>query len=275
MSAMTSDVGPYAILPRWLMRNPLVGPYELAVYAVLADHADRDRNSSFPSHATIAEIAGCSSRKVRDSLAVLAEVGAVNWDHNKRSDGGFSSNTYTIRISDPSAHSAGGSASGADGGSAHSAGGDRHEVPTKKNQKEEEPDKNKNQQLSLDQEVVWTAYLDSWEREVGKGVKPKFSAKRKAYVASRLKEGYTVEELVLAVTGWEHSDWHKGDNPQGKPYNEFERFVKTAEQVEKFIGYHEAKKPTKPGNVNDAHGRERRASGGIIELDDDEDFIDD
>lgn len=275
MMTMTSDVGPYAILPRWLMRNPLVGPYELAVYAVLADHADRDRNSSFPSHATIAEIAGCSSRKVRESLTVLAEIGAVNWDRNKRSDGGFTSNTYTIRISDPAAHSAGGSAPGAGGVSAHSADGDRHEVPTKKNQKEQEPVQNKNQEQGSDRDRVWNAYLESCvDFSKGKGRTPVYSAARKQLIDRRLAN-YSVDDLILAVTGWRNSSFHTGDNDQGKVYNSIDLFLRNDEKIEMFIGYHEAKKPTKPGNVNDAHGRERRASGGIIELDDDEDFIDD
>lgn len=124
--------------------------------------------------------------------------------------------------------------------------------------------------------AVWDAYLASWhEFNKGKNGKvPVYSHARKELINRRLAV-YSVEDLILAVTGWQYSPFHRGENDGGKVYNSIDLFLRNDEKIEMFMGYHDAKKPVSSGNVNEAHGRQRRASSDIIELDDDEDFIDD
>jgi Helix-turn-helix domain len=138
--------------------------------------------------------------------------------------------------------------------------------------------------LSRSQEIseIWDAYVQSIEdfkRRTGKKVRVrKLSQPYRDLIDLRLRDGYTVEEVKLAMTGWVHSPHHTGDkpdsNPEGKVYCSPDLLLRH-NKIDQFIEYHDTRKPTRPGNVNDAHGRERRASSDIIELDDDEDFIDD
>lgn len=89
---------------------------------------------------------------------------------------------------------------------------------------------------------VWQAYLDSIASFRGGGRLPVFSNSRKALIDKRLKE-YSVEDLLLAVTGWVKSPFHTGDNPTGKIYNSIELILRNSEKVEQFIDYHQASAP--------------------------------
>lgn len=127
--------------------------------------------------------------------------------------------------------------------------------------------------------AVWDAYITSWhEFNKGKnGRVPVYSHARKELINRRL-EVYSVDDLILAVTGWRFSAHHMGENDQNTVYNSIDLFLRNDEKIEMFIGYHDKKKPVSKGNVNDAHGRTRDYSNDdVIELDgdDDEDFIDD
>lgn len=120
---------------------------------------------------------------------------------------------------------------------------------------------------------VWDAYLKACrEFNGGKGRTPVYSNARKQLIDRRLAN-YPVEDLVLAVTGWVHSSFHTGDNDQGKVYNSIDLILRNDEKIELFISYHDVKKPTPMGDVNSAHGREHHTSSDIIEIDDEEDFL--
>lgn len=142
-------------------------------------------------------------------------------------------------------------------------------------------------ELELEQEPilserdrVWDAYLKS-HRDFNAGKRgnkdPVYSPARKQMIDRRLAS-YSVEELILAVTGWTKSSFHTGQNDEGKVYNSIDLILRNDEKIEMFIGYHAAKKPASRGSVNEAHGIKReRSNAGVIELgdDDEEDFIDD
>jgi hypothetical protein len=70
-------------------------PYELAVFAVLAIHQN-DNHECWPSHARIADMSGCSERKVRDVLVDLRDKGVIEWQARGRDDGGKTSNLYRL-----------------------------------------------------------------------------------------------------------------------------------------------------------------------------------
>lgn len=64
----------------------------------------------------------------------------------------------------------------------------------------------------------------------------RLTAPRKRMIQARLKEGYTVEQLKDAITGFHLSPFHTGENDQKKRYLEFELMVRSGEQVEKGLG---------------------------------------
>lgn len=77
-------------------------------------------------------------------------------------------------------------------------------------------------------------------------VKPRseLNASRIGKISARLKQGYSVDELKLAIDGVFKSDWHMGRN--GTPqYNDFRTIFRDDGQVDKFIMLAKAKEPEK------------------------------
>ena len=64
----------------------------------------------------------------------------------------------------------------------------------------------------------------------------KLDRKRKVAIASRLKDGYSVEELKNAVDGCRASAWHQGKNQDGKVFDDIELICRNAVNVERFLG---------------------------------------
>jgi hypothetical protein len=63
---------------RWALRDaPGVPPQCVSVLVGLAEHADKDGRSSYPSAATLAEYARKGERQVRYDLGVLADAGLI------------------------------------------------------------------------------------------------------------------------------------------------------------------------------------------------------
>lgn len=77
--------------------------------------------------------------------------------------------------------------------------------------------------------------FEYWRTTTGK--RGKLSEKRKTKIKARLREGYTVEDLKLAIDGLSASDWHNGRNPrtQGRKYLELEQVTRDGTRVEKFM----------------------------------------
>lgn len=117
----------FSQIPNWLIKDSDAGVYELAVYAALASHSGK--GGIWPSQETIAKLARCSERQVRDALTKLRDLGVVTWE-KKRSSRGII-NVYLLHSEghpvtsvpdDPPAHSAGPSGTQCRTPPAHSAG---------------------------------------------------------------------------------------------------------------------------------------------------------
>ena len=89
--------------------------------------------------------------------------------------------------------------------------------------------------------VVWDAYLATLGR-CGFQAK-KLTDSRRDLIKRRLKD-WSVEDLVKAVEGLEHSPFHRGDNDQRKAYNAIELILRDAQKIENFMGYHDVKPKT-------------------------------
>lgn len=75
--------------------------------------------------------------------------------------------------------------------------------------------------------------LEHWAGQGYHGRRPKLTSDRRKRVVARMREGFTVEDLKLAVEGAELDDWLMG-RKQGSPgYRDIETLLRDAAQVER------------------------------------------
>lgn len=77
--------------------------------------------------------------------------------------------------------------------------------------------------------------FEFWKETFGKNAKTIFDAKRRYAVEKQLRNGFSVEDLKLAVVGCSKSPHHMGENDRGEKYNDLELICRDAPRVEKFI----------------------------------------
>jgi len=77
--------------------------------------------------------------------------------------------------------------------------------------------------------------FDYWRQRMAKGPNTKFTRDRRQKVESRLREGYTPDDLKLAIDGCASSAFHQGENDEGKTYNDLELICRKGSKVEQFM----------------------------------------
>jgi hypothetical protein len=92
--------------------------------------------------------------------------------------------------------------------------------------------------------------FDHWVSVMGKPAQTKFPSTSKRYinVVSRLKEGFTVDDLKRAVDGCKATPHNMGQNDRGETYNDLELICRNVENVERFM--RNAKSPPRPKQKN-------------------------
>jgi uncharacterized phage protein (TIGR02220 family) len=78
------------------------------------------------------------------------------------------------------------------------------------------------------------AVFEYWRHKTGK-LKAKLSNARKSKIQARMREGYTADDLKLAIDGLAGSPWHNGENPQHRSYLDLEQITRAGTRVEKFM----------------------------------------
>jgi len=81
--------------------------------------------------------------------------------------------------------------------------------------------------------------FDYWLKVMNKKSITKFTAKRKLAITSRLKEGYTVEQIKAAIDGCGKSAFHNGQNEQSKMFNDIELICRSGDKLESFFEINE------------------------------------
>lgn len=64
----------------------------------------------------------------------------------------------------------------------------------------------------------------------------KFAPKRRRKIQARLKEGYTLENIIQAICGCSGSAWNMGDNDQHKKFDDLELICRDGVKLEGFMG---------------------------------------
>jgi hypothetical protein len=70
-------------------------------------------------------------------------------------------------------------------------------------------------------------------RSTTKGPKPVLSDKRRSKIQRALND-YDLKTCFDAITGCAMSDWHMGDNPRGKRYDDIELILRDSAHIERF-----------------------------------------
>lgn len=189
MTTIRSDIGQYGIVPRWLLAAP-VSDYAIRLFAwMAAAHADRNDDTCFPSHQSLAENTGRSVSSVRRALKELRAAGAVSVELQQRDDGGRTANLCRLVYASPVSRPPFTSEQGALSTSEQGLKG-----------------------LKPESEVTNLAVkqiFDYWVQKSGRDpARTLLTEKRKTKIRARLKDGYTVERIQRAIDGCLASDFH-------------------------------------------------------------------
>lgn len=76
----------------------------------------------------------------------------------------------------------------------------------------------------------WVIELRSNQR----GPQPVLSEPRRKLIKKALSD-YGIDNCKLAIDGCKRSDWHMGENPSGKRYNDIELIFRNSRNIERFI----------------------------------------
>lgn len=85
--------------------------------------------------------------------------------------------------------------------------------------------------------VVSVREVFEYWRTRTKHLQAKLTPERDDRIRSRLKQGYTVDQIKRAIDGCLASPYHQGQNDKGAVYDSIELICRTGDKLEKFIGY--------------------------------------
>jgi hypothetical protein len=99
-----------------------------------------------------------------------------------------------------------------------------------------------------------------WCETMGRNIKQsKLTDGRRKKIASRLKEGYSVEEIRSAIVGCRYSAWHMGSNDRTKIFDDLTLICQTGAKLEGFRddgqrveGMSKLSRPPPPHRISDA-----------------------
>lgn len=83
------------------------------------------------------------------------------------------------------------------------------------------------------------AVFDHWRKIMGHE-RSRMDTARQTVIRKRLSDGYTVEDLMLAIEGCAASAFHMGENERGQRYDSLTLILRDADHVDKFIRAAEA-----------------------------------
>lgn len=225
----------------WAMRN-LKGAQKLVLVRI-ADHADPNGKNAWPSTARLSADCGLSERTVQTAVKQLIAKGVLSCEPQKGKHG---TNLYTVHVkAKPPAESA-------PPQNLHPADSDvrppQKTTPTPA-ASAPEPSITVSRTVQVPPQPPRSVALvpvangvakaspieqvfEAWQEAAGKR-KAVLDPKRRALIAKALK-AYSVDDLIDAVRGWQHSPHHRGENPSATVYNDLGLLLRDAEHIERF-----------------------------------------
>jgi hypothetical protein len=93
-----------------------------------------------------------------------------------------------------------------------------------------------NESGSTAETVHWVFHR--W-RDIHYKPRARMDTQRAKVIRDRLRDGYSPQDLELAIYGCKFSDFHQGANDRGEKYDSITLILRNADQVEKFIDFAE------------------------------------
>jgi hypothetical protein len=82
----------------------------------------------------------------------------------------------------------------------------------------------------------WQQVMDHYKKYHPRAFPKVLSTLKEAKkIQARLKEGFSVEDLIEAIDGCHRSEYHQGQNDQNKKYDSLELIVRDGSKVQQFI----------------------------------------
>ncbi len=75
--------------------------------------------------------------------------------------------------------------------------------------------------------------FEAWKASTKRTGATKLDRSRSRLIGDALRD-YPLEDVLDAVRGWEHSPYHRGENPEGKTWNDLGLLLRNAEHIERF-----------------------------------------
>lgn len=90
-----TDQRPFIMVYHDFLDSDVIGSHEKMVFIALKKFAD-SKNQCFPSLKKLSDVTGLSKRKIQDTLKELEQKHIISIESRQRSDGGTTSNLYTL-----------------------------------------------------------------------------------------------------------------------------------------------------------------------------------
>lgn len=195
----------------WAWQQGGMGAGAKIVLLALAEYADRQDGTCFPSRKTLAAECEMSPATVTRALATLAELDMVKVDERRREDGRLTSNLYTLTVAQNEPRS-----------------GEQFEprsmAQIEQGIKDSRLTNNSNEPPlppgGEDVMRVWNTYV-----LVMKPRNTTLPADERRLIHAALAVA-KVEELQRAILGCSKSPFHMGHNDRGRPYNRLTHILK-------------------------------------------------
>ncbi len=210
-----------------------LSPSALRVWLALASFSNKEHHC-YPSHRKLAARLpdGMTENTIRSACRELEDKNLLVVSPLIRGDGGNSSNDYVLRHPEhetketpPPVHRE--APHPIQGEDPPPAQGDMNLSITNSTKREVEDMSN-----PVGSKTIRKVF-DVWIVSTGRTAATRLDAKRKRLIESAL-QAYPVDDVLDAVCGWEHSAWHRGENPSGKQYNDLGLLLRDASKIEEF-----------------------------------------
>ena len=218
----------------WVLEQSPARGTDRLVLLSLANHAHPDGSHAWPAVATIAREAGVSERSAQRALRSLEELGAIEPD-GRAPDERLRPDRRPVmyRVLMPRGDTAD-TPLVSDGVTTTAPRGDTGVTQTVIEPSVENPLPPEGGGAADERRV-----FDAW-REATKHGSAKLNDLRRRKIRARLKEGYTVDDLVDAVRGIARSEFHMGENDRRQKYDDLTVALRDGAQLEKFANLERA-----------------------------------
>jgi hypothetical protein len=211
------EQGGFTAVPNFVLADAALSVQARLTYALLRFYAWQDE-SCWPGQKALSELIGCSERSLRAYLTELAVRDLVRVERR----GMGLTNLYILVASDRKPAS----------------GQDRQRA----SDQDRQPASGPVEEDSVKEDSITSHQLGEQIREVfdhwrTKMIHPraKLDSSRRSKITARLKDGFSVEDLKLAIDGCAASAWHMGENPSNKRFDDIALICRDAQKVEGFM----------------------------------------